>query len=109
MGVINGDGAPLPGQQMGLPTSAWYGTGMAGSQSTGAMESAPLATVAIVPVYQSSQGDPDRVTVGVGDTFSSSSDHAAADSPLLPGGAGTAVATGMGGGSYGSNHSRPRP
>jgi len=100
MGAVNGDGAALPGEQMNLPTSGWYSTGMGGSPSTGAMESPPLATVNIVPVYQSSQGTPDRVTVGVGDTFSSSSDTAVIASALLPGAA-YAAETGIGHGHTG--------
>jgi hypothetical protein len=84
MGAINGDGDRLPGQQMGLGTASWYQTGLAGSPGTGGMESPPLAEVSIVPVYQSSQGSPDTVQVGVGDTFSSSSDTAVVVSPLVP-------------------------
>ena len=87
MGAVNGDGGPVPPGQMGLNSSAWYSTGLGGSESTGGLESPDLATVGVVPVYQSSQGDPVRVTVGVGDTFSSSSDTAIVPSPLLPPGA----------------------
>jgi hypothetical protein len=93
VGAINGDGDRLPGQEFGLATAAWYQTGLGGSPGTGGMESTPLAEVSIVPVYQSSQGDPDRVQVGVGDTFSSSSDTAVVVSPLVPP---MADSTGMG-------------
>ena len=86
-GVVNGDGSPLPSSQMGLPTTEWYNTGLGGSPSAGGMESPPLATVGIVPVYQSWQSDPDRVVVGVGDTFGSSSDTAVIPSAPLPPGA----------------------
>jgi hypothetical protein len=105
MGVINGDGAPLPGEQMGLPTSGWYSTSYEGSPATGAMEAAPLATVTVTPTLQSSQIDPDRVTVSVGDTFSSSSDTVVIQSFLTPSHADT---TGIGGGSYGSDHAAAR-
>jgi hypothetical protein len=79
----------------GPAPGAFYSTGLGGSDGTAAMESAPLASVGIVPVYQSSQGDLDRVTVDVGDTFSSSSDSAVVESPLLPGSA-YAAETGIG-------------
>jgi hypothetical protein len=83
----------------GMAPGAYYGTGMAGSPGTAALESPPLMSVGIVPVYQSSQGDLDRVTVDVGDTFSSSSDSAAVASPLLPGaGPGASYATDTGAG-----------
>jgi hypothetical protein len=79
----------------GPAPGAFYSTGMDGSDGTAAMESPPLASVGIVPVYQSSQGDPDHVTVGTGDTFSSSSDSAVVPSPLLPAAA-YAAETGIG-------------
>jgi hypothetical protein len=74
---------------------ALYSTGYPGSPSTGALESPPLMAVSIVPVYESSQGELDRVTVDVGDTFSSSSDTVVVTSPLLPG-APYAAKTGLG-------------
>jgi hypothetical protein len=79
----------------GIAPSAFYNSGLGGSPSTEAMESPPLMTARIVPVYQSSQGTPDTVTVDVGDTFSSSSDTAVVASPLLPGAA-YAGTTGLG-------------
>jgi hypothetical protein len=63
---------------------AFYSTGLGGSPSTGAQESAPLMSVGIVPVYQSSQGDLDRVTVDVGDTYSASGDVPVMVSALCP-------------------------
>jgi hypothetical protein len=79
----------------GIAPGAYYGTGLGGSPGTEAMESPPLMTARIVPVYQSSQGTLDPVTVDVGDTFSSSSDTSVVASPLLPGAA-YAAATGIG-------------
>jgi hypothetical protein len=84
-----GEVTKFPGPDPG----AYYSTGLDGSASTGAMESPPLMTVGIVPVYQSSQGDLDRVTVGVGDTFSASGDNPVVPSALVPG---YADATGIG-------------
>ena len=68
----------------GPDPGAYYSTGLDGSESTGAMESPPLMTVGIVPVYQSSQGDLDRVTVDVGDTYSASGDNPVVPSALVP-------------------------
>jgi len=63
---------------------AYYNSGFGGSPSTGAMESPPLQQVNIVPVYQSSQGALDSVTVDVGDTFSASGDKPVIETFLTP-------------------------
>jgi hypothetical protein len=100
MGAINGDGDRLPGQEFGLSTAPWYQTGMGGTPGTAGMEAPPLARVTVTPLFQSSQVPPDPAVVSIGDTFSSSSDSAVVESPLLPGSSYASV-TGIG-------HGRPR-
>jgi hypothetical protein len=57
------------------------------------MESPALARVSVVPVYQSSQGDLDQVTVGIGDSYSGSGDLPVSPSALVDASAAT---TGIG-------------
>jgi hypothetical protein len=88
----------------GIGTGGLYSTGAgAGSEGiTAAEDGAPLATVGIVPVYQSSQGAPDMVDVNVGDTYSASSDQ----TPPMWAGDGTPQSSAAW--SAGTNHIHPR-
>lgn len=88
-GVMNGDGSPIPAEQMGLPAGSWYSTGFGGSQSpdvASVTHGAVLASPAISSPFESSQPPENRPTLAVtaGDTSSFSDDLAVHESALIP-------------------------
>jgi len=109
-GVINGDGSPLPRDQMGLPTTGWYSTSFEGSQGILASETAggEVGSPVVSAPFGSSQlpENRPRLLVTGGDTSGFSDDRPIHESFLTPSHSDT---TGIGGGSYGSDHAAGRP
>jgi hypothetical protein len=97
-------------QFFGMAPSGYYMTGMGGSVGVLATDTAGgvVGNPQVSLPLASSQVPSNRPTLAVtaGDTSSMSDDQPVHESFLIPSHSGT---TGIGGGSYGSNHSAARP